>query len=271
MSIEIIAEAGVGHLGKIDVARRMARAAKLAGCDVVKYQTYVPWLQYSDGSKQAQIAEWCLTKEEWLDLVAYCADLNIEFMSTPGDIPSLEFLVEKCGVKRIKIGSDDLTNTPLLKAVGDRKLPIILSTGMATIYEVSAALRHIGQPAPLITVLHCVSSYPCSFEDANLRAMEDLCTTLNVSVGYSDHCPGYLACVAAAAMGAQVIEKHFMLKEYRECPDKDVSIFENQLRHMVNDIRMVERMLGTGEKKPCEAERQNIAFLRKGPDGMRAL
>jgi N,N'-diacetyllegionaminate synthase len=274
VSIEIIAEAGVSHLGRLDIARRMARAAKLAGCDIVKYQTYIPHLQYPDGSRECnEIAQWCLSQNEWMELAAFCNDLNIEFMSTPGDIPSLEFLVKYCGVKRIKIGSDDLTNRPLLIAAQKTGLPIILSTGMASMDEIHDTLDMLHPPFtgwPDITLLHCVSSYPCTPGDANLAAIKSL-EKLLCPVGYSDHCPGYLACVAAAALGATIIEKHFMIHEFRDGPDREVSIFENQLRHMVNDIRQIERMLGTGVKEPCEAEKQNIPLLRKGPDGMRAL
>lgn len=266
MAIEVIAEAGVGHSGSVDVALKMIDAAKVAGATVIKFQTYCPEEsinpQHKDFSFLKSLA---LTHIDFLKLARHCAEVGIEFLSTPGDLTSLKFLTEECGVKRIKIGSDDLTYDPLLEAAFDTELPIILSTGMATIDDIHDALEVLNRDGNL-TLLHCVSAYPCSFEDANLSAISTLKTEFFDEVGYSDHCQGILACVAAAALGAVMIEKHFELREHKG-PDHEVSVNEFLLAKMIVRIREVELMLGTGIKEPCEAEKAMIPLVRKCEDG----
>ncbi len=202
---------------------------------------------------------------DFIQLKRHCDDAGIEFLSTPGDLSSLKFLVEECGVRRIKIGSDDLTYDPLLEAAEKTGLPLIISTGMASINEVVTAL-HKFRPSTGITLLHCVSSYPCVFEDANLRVISTFQRRFSGKIGYSDHCAGYLASIAAVALGAVVIEKHFELRDHKG-PDHDVSVNEFILAKMIRRIREVELMLGSGIKEPCEAEKQLMPYVRKQADG----
>lgn len=266
MAIGIIAEAGVNHSGDVNVALRMIDAAKAAGANIVKFQTYCPEEAINEKHKDfAFLKSLALTHIDFLKLAKHCAEVGIEFMSTPGDLSSLKFLVEECGVKRIKIGSDDLTYAPLVEAAWRTNLPVILSTGMATLAEISVAITQI--PVRQLTLMHCVSSYPCADADANIRAMDKLKWLGDGRpVGYSDHCKGYLACIVAASRGASIIEKHFELGGHKG-PDTDVSISEWLLGKMIVRIREVERMLGSGEKIPCEAEKQLIPLVRKGEDG----
>ncbi len=265
MRVEVIAEAGVGHSGNLDVALKMVDAAKAAGADIVKFQTYCPEEAINEKHKDfAFLKSLALTHIDFVNLAKHCASVGIEFLSTPGDVSSLKFLVEEIGVKRIKIGSDDLTYMPLIKAASETKLPLIVSTGMATLTE-------IWQTVPFIkgrnsTLLHCVSSYPCAIDDANLLAIPNLEAEFGFRVGYSDHCQGNLACVAAVAMGASMIEKHFELRDHKG-PDHDVSVNEFMLAKMITCIRQVELMLGTGIKEPCEAEKAMIPLVRKREDG----
>lgn len=270
MRIEIIAEAGVNHGGDVSVALKMIDAAKAAGADVVKFQTYCPEEAINPNHKDfAFLKSLALTHIDFIKLAKHCKGVGIEFMSTPGDVGSLKFLVEECGVKRIKVGSDDLTYKPLLKAVGQAGLPVILSTGMGTMHEIWWAidwLHPLFAPWPNITLLHCVSSYPCAFVDANLKAIETLRGSFKVPVGYSDHCQGCLASVAAASLGAVMIEKHFELRSHKG-PDHDVSVNEFALAKMITKVRAVELMLGSGVKEPCEAEKAMIPLVRKRDDG----
>lgn len=266
MPIEVIAEAGVSHSGNVDIALKMIDAAKVAGADVIKFQTYCPEEAINEKHKDfAFLKSLALTHIDFLKLVRHCEDVKIEFLSTPGDITSLKFLVGECGVKRIKIGSDDLTYMPLIEAAYETELPLILSTGMATIGEIWDALTVIDRDRNL-TLLHCVSSYPCAIEDVNLRAMDTLREEFHMPVGYSDHTKGTSACMAAAAMGAVLIEKHFELYDHGGV-DTAVSVNESLLGGMIYGIRRVEKMMGTGIKEPCAAEKAMIPLVRKREDG----
>lgn len=266
MPVEIIAEAGVGHSGDINIALKMIDAAKAAGANIIKYQTYCPEEAINEKHKDfAFLKSLALTHIDFVRLAKHCASVGIEFLSTPGDLSSLKFLTEECGMRRIKIGSDDLTYYPLLEAAFDTELPIILSTGMGTIDEICDALEVINRYSH-ITLLHCVSSYPCNHKDANLLAMHTLRKTFSLPVGYSDHCQGTLACITAAALGACMIEKHFELRDHKG-PDHEVSITEYSLAKMIPRIREVEKMLGTGIKEPCEAEKALMPLVRKREDG----
>ncbi len=266
--IEIIAEAGVGHSGSVDVALKMVDAAAAARANVVKFQTFDPEKAIHPGHSQYQLLKSLALKQaDFIRLAKHCEAAGIEFMSTPGDVDSLKFLVEGVGVKRIKIGSDDLTYCTLTDAAFQSGLPVILSTGMATFDEVFKAVSR-GHNLHLITLLHCVSSYPCRPEDVNLRAMDTMRSNLRCKVGYSDHTEGFLACLGAAAHGAVMIEKHFELWGLPG-PDHDVSISHNELADMVDQIRSLEKMLGSGVKAPCEAEKVNIEKYRKRDDGMK--
>lgn len=266
MPIEIIAEAGVNHSGNVNTALKMIDAAKAAGADTIKFQTYCPEEAINPNHRDFSfLKSLALTQIDFIKLKRHCDEVGIEFLSTPGDVPSLKFLVEEVGVRRIKIGSDDLTYRPLIKAAADTGLPLIISTGMADIYEVSAAIAPIKYDQ--FTLLHCVSAYPCSIQDANLRAMKTLSLLVHGRpVGYSDHCQGILACIAAASLGAVIIEKHFELAGSKG-PDTDVSVSQWILAKMITRIREVELLLGTGVKVPCEAEMAMIPLVRKREDG----
>lgn len=268
MTIEVVAEAGVNHSGDVNIALKMIDAAKLAGANVIKFQTYCPEAAINENHKDfGFLKSLALTHIDFVKLAKHCERTGIEFLSTPGDVGSLKFLVGECGVKRIKIGSDDLTYDPLLDAAREARLPVILSTGMATIPEIARAAELVGRPdAATITLLHCVSSYPCSPSDANLAAIATLRNEFYDNVGYSDHCEGILACIAAAAMGVVMIEKHFELASHKG-PDSCVSVSQWGLAKMITRVREVETMLGTGIKAPCEAEKRLIPMVRKRADG----
>jgi N,N'-diacetyllegionaminate synthase len=272
MPIEIIAEGGVNHLGNFDYALEMVDAAKAAYADIIKFQTYDPDLQYKSGSKNhKRISDWCLTCPQFVALAKRCEERGIEFLSTPGDIPSLKFLVEECGVKRIKIGSDDFTNEPLIEAACLTGKPLIMSTGMATLTEIDELTVTIDyKDYERLTLMHCVSLYPCPLKEANVEFITTLKHSFGPRVGYSDHCLSNHACWAAAALGATIIEKHFALtKIYTKAPDFAVSITDYGLILLVSEIRNIECALGTGGKVLSPKELENRNLFRKGPDGRR--
>lgn len=270
----IVAEAGVCHNGDLNLAYNLVEVARIAGADVVKFQTYIPDVILRDDDPD----RWILTKLalpllDFKLLAARCRESGIEFMSTPECETTLKFLVEECGIRQIKIGSGDLTNTKLLRAARDTKLPIILSTGMSTKNEVQEALSWIGGVP--VTIMHCVSCYPCPPQDANLKAvfaLRELATNYHmVDVGYSDHTIGQDACIAAVAMGASVIEKHLTLRNLMEGPDHAMSANPVVFQQMVDRIREIEIMLGHGRKEPCAAELASAPKWRKGADGKRGV
>lgn len=266
--ITIIAEAGVNHNGDLNTALKMVDAAVGAGADIVKFQTYLPdRILQPDDQSYTLLSKLALSKQDFIKIAKHCQEVEIEFLSTPGDLDSLRFLVDELGVQRIKIGSDDLTYEPLVNAAFDTGLPVILSTGMATMAEIEHAVR--SARLSQLTLLHCVSLYPCPEKHVNLTAIDTLKKKFGNRVGYSDHTGGYLACLAAAARGVTVIEKHFMLSSATNCVDFPVSIDDKDLNTMVFEIRLIEEMLGTGVKAPSKEEAENIPLLRKGPDGRR--
>jgi len=270
----IIAEGGISHGGSIERAFDLAEAAQSAGADIVKFQTYqTDKLLHRSDPDYDLLKKLELPFGAFKEISAYCGDLGIEFCSTPGDVECLDFLVRECGVKRIKIGSDDLTNKPFVSAAYATGLPIILSTGMATMEEINKALFGnflMTNGSYKVTLLHCVSLYPCPMELVNLRAMEQMRKAFNLSIGYSDHTTTVDACVIAAALGASVIEKHMRLPDY-DGVDSIISAHPSSFRWMVNKIKDVVSMLGDGRKEPSERERKASALLRKGPDGLRPI
>lgn len=255
---EVIAEAGINHMGSLTAAMSLAEEAKKAGADVVKFQTYqVGKLLHRSDPDWDKLASCQLPRESWVKLALHCANLGIEFMSTPGDVDSLKFLVEELGVRRIKIGSDDMTYWPLIDEARKTGLPLIISTGMADREEVRSLLDKLDWvSANNITLLHCTSLYPCPMEKVNLRAMEDLRQIWGhgARVGYSDHTQGTTAVLAAVALGAQVVEKHIMLHKSYLPIDVDVSIFPHLFSLMVQNIREVEAALGSTVKAPWTEE-----------------
>ncbi len=269
--IEVIGEVGLNHQGSVDLAMRMCDAALMARCNAVKFQTYdVSQLLHSTDGSYVLLRDLALQHSEFKRLARHCEGIGIEFISTPDDVASLRFLVEEIGVKRLKIGSADLTNEKLLEEAWKTGLPLILSTGMANLDEICGAIYETLYYDRL-TLLHCVSVYPCPFSEVNLQAMVTLQNEFDCRVGYSDHAKGTRACLAAAAMGAAVIEKHFMMEEHSVCVDKAVSITALELEEMVKDIRTIELMQGDGIKQPSITELFNRGKFRKGPDGKRAL
>lgn len=276
--IFIIAEAGVNHNGNIEIARKLVDEAVLAGADAVKFQTFkAENLVCKDAKKAAYQMETTdsseshfdmlkkleLTPEMHRELIQYCAEKNIMFLSTPFDIDSLRYLTE-CGIEIIKIPSGEITSYPYLREVGRTGKPVILSSGMSRLEEIQDAinvLREYGSSE--ITVLHCNTEYPTPYVDVNLKAMLTIKEKLGVDVGYSDHTPGIEVSVAAAALGAAVVEKHFTLDKNMEGPDHKASLEPDELREMIRQIRNIEAALGNGQKVPSDSERKNIEIVRK--------
>lgn len=286
--IIIIAEAGVNHNGNYDLARKMVYAAKEAGADYVKFQTAVPELVISTyapkaeyqkettGNEQSQL-EMCraihLPLSDYAPLKALCDEVGIGFMSTPFDLVSIDCLAD-LGMDYWKIPSGEITNLPYLRKIALKGGKVILSSGMSTLSEVAAAvdvLEKSGIPRTDIIVLHCTTQYPAPYDSVNLRAMNTLALLGCKAVGYSDHTQGISIPVAAAALGAKVIEKHFTLDRNLPGPDHRASLEPEELAEMIRSIRSVEAALGSGDKIVAEAERPNIAVARKSIVAARAI
>lgn len=276
----VIAEAGVNHNGDINLARRMVAEARKAGADYVKFQTAVPELVISSiapkaeyqkettGTQQSQL-EMCraihLPLTDYEGLAELCRQEGIGFMSTPFDLVSIDTLAS-LGMDYWKIPSGEITNLPYLRKIGRRGERVIMSTGMATLPEVEAAvevLEQAGTPRSSVWLLHCTTQYPTPMEAVNLRAMDALASLGCAGVGYSDHTRGIEIPVAAVAMGACIIEKHFTLDRNLPGPDHRASLEPDELKAMVDFIRNVERALGDGNKTVAEVERPNIEVARK--------
>jgi len=276
--IVIIAEIGLNHNGDFDRAKKMVSVAHLAGADVAKFQTakaelvmsqYAPKAEYQlfNTDRQESQLEMCrrlhLPFGAYSELKGYCEQLGIEFMSTPFDIPSIR-LLDELGQRVMKVPSGEITNLPYLIEIGKLGKPVLLSTGMSELEEIEAAVTVLRKHGTSdITLLHCNTQYPTPFHDANLRAMETLRNEFGLPVGYSDHTPGIEAALAAAALGAVVIEKHFTLDRSMEGPDHKASIEPDELSVMVRSIRNIEAALGDGRKHVTPSERENIEVARK--------
>lgn len=298
----VIAEAGVNHNGSLERALRMVRVAAAAGADVVKFQTFraermisprAPKAEYQLAATDAGESQREMIRALELDapmheaLMAECAACGVEFLSTPFDDLSVELLA-RLGVARLKLPSGEVTNGPLLLKAAATGLPVILSTGMAMLSEVRLALGALAfgwlglsGPSPdafleagaspegqaalaaKATVLHCTTEYPAPFADANLRAMQTLREEFGLPVGFSDHTPGVALPIAAAALGAAVVEKHFTLDRTLPGPDHRASLEPDELARMVEGIRAVESALGDGVKRPRPSEVKNMAIARK--------
>ena len=278
MSVYIIAEAGVNHNGSLELAKKMALTAKECGADAVKYQTAVPELVISKFAPKAEYQKDTTgAGESQLDMVRrlhfdfeshrqlkeYCDSIGIQYISTPFDLPSVEFLAS-LKLPVMKVPSGEITNLPYLEAVGRTKIPVILSTGMSTLPEIEDALSVLEDSgSPMQVLLHCNTEYPTPYEDANVAAMIDLNDTFGLPVGLSDHTPGWECDVAAAALGASVIEKHFTLDKTMEGPDHKASLAPDELKAMIQAVRHIELAMGEGHKIVTESERKNIAVARK--------
>ena len=276
--ILIIAEAGVNHNGDLNLAKELALKAKEAGADIIKYQTFVPenivtgtaekagYQKETTGAQESQLnmlRKLALTNESFTELKAYCEQIGIRFLSTPFDLESIEFLHE-LGCDLWKIPSGEITNLPYLRRIASFGQPIIMSTGMATTDEIREAVQVLKQNgAGEITLLHCTTAYPAPYDQINLKAMLTLAAEFNVPVGYSDHSQGISVPCAAAALGATVLEKHFTLDKNMEGPDHKASLEPDELKEMVDSVRIIERALGDGNKKPTELEMENRKAARK--------
>ena len=274
----IIAEAGVNHNGSFELAKQLVDKAVWAGADCIKFQTFN---SNNLVSKNAQKAEYQkkttdssesqlemlkkleLSKEEFIELRDYCNQKGIMFLSTPFDLESIDFLAS-IGVKTWKIPSGEITNYPFLRAIGKRKESVIMSTGMCTLDEVRDAIKVLKDFGTTdITLLHCTTEYPAPYDSVNLNAMLTLQNEFAFKVGYSDHTNGIEIPVAAVAMGATVIEKHFTLDKNMEGPDHKASLEPDELKQMVQSIKNVDAALGDGAKQPSDVEKKNIAIARK--------
>lgn len=274
----IIAEAGVNHNGELEIAKQLVREAKRCGADIVKFQTaklsslvsrtakMAEYQKENIGQEMSQremLKKLLLSYDEFKELAAYCQEVGITFLSTPFDLESIDFL-EELGCNMWKIPSGEITNLPYLEKIAKTHKNIILSTGMCTMQEVEDAVNALSRNScGEITLLHCTTQYPTAYHDVNLRAMLTLKEKFGYDVGYSDHTQGIEVPVAAVAMGAKVIEKHFTLDRNMEGPDHKASLEPEELMKMVQAIRNIEQALGTGEKKPVDAEIANKTVARK--------
>lgn len=277
MSVYIIAEAGVNHNGSLETAFRMVDEAKNAGADCIKFQTFKSENLVSvkaskadyqkgntgEGSQLEMLKKLELSFDEFIRLKDYCQEKGIEFLSTPFDLESLDFL-DRLGVPFWKIPSGEVTNLPYLLAIAKTSKPVIMSTGMCEIEEIRAAVNTLRQNGTNdIKLLHCNTEYPTPFEDVNLNAINTLRETFGLETGYSDHTKGIEVAIAAVALGCTVIEKHFTLDKNMEGPDHKASLEPKELCEMVNAIRNIEKAMGSKDKKPSVSELKNISVARK--------
>lgn len=274
----IIAEAGVNYNGSLDLAYKMVDAAKKAGADIVKFQTGIPekvmsrfaekadYQKKTTGEHESQlemVRKLMLKLDDFIPLKKYCEDREIKFLSTPFDLSSIDFL-DELGCNMWKIPSGEITNLPYLLRIAKTNKQVIMSTGMSTLEDVAAALDVLKKNGSgEVTLLHCTTEYPAPFSDVNLKAMNTLREQFHCKVGYSDHTLGIEIPIAAVAMGATVIEKHFTLDRNMKGSDHKASLEPNELSAMVKAIRNIELALGTEVKKPSASEKKNMTIARK--------
>lgn len=277
----IIAEAGVNHNGSIELAKKLVDAAALAGVDYVKFQSFKAENLVSKDAKKAEyqqinmadgndsqftmLKKLELSPEQHIELIAYCNEKGIKFFSTAFDLESIDFLASlKLGLW--KIPSGEITNYPYLKQIALKKEPVILSTGMCDMTDIDNAIQVLlkfGVTKEQITVLHCNTEYPTPMHDVNLNAMKTIADKFEVNIGYSDHTKGIEVPIAAVALGATIIEKHFTLDKTMEGPDHKASLEPQELIAMTTAIRNIEMALGSGEKKVTSSEINNKSVARK--------
>ena len=282
----ILAEAGVNHNGSLELAYRLVDEAKSAGANAVKFQTWkhgevagrfshnLDYMENTGGpeSHYELLERLALSYDSFRSLKAYCDQKGILFLSTPDGFESLDFLVDELEMPIIKIGSTEVTHLPYLLKVGSKKRPVLLSTGCSNLGEVEAAVAALGQGgAPKITLLHCTSAYPAPYEEINLKAMQTLAAAFRLPVGFSDHSLGVEAAVAAVALGAVVIEKHFTFDKAAKGPDHKASMSTDELANLVKSIRNTESLLGKGCKQPSPTEAKNIPGIRRSIVAARPL
>lgn len=277
--VYIIAEAGVNHNGDKNLALRLCDAAKAAGVDAVKFQT---WKTEKIVTKSAALAEYQennisdkgasqfemlkqleLSYNEFVEVRDYCNQIGIQFLSTPDTEEDMDFLLS-LGLPVLKIGSGEVTNIPFLRAIGKRHQKVILSTGMSTLSDVEKAYNTLLESGAIeVSLLHCTTNYPCPYDEVNLQAMQTLKAAFKCQVGYSDHTMGIEVPIAAVAMGAEIIEKHFTLDKKMEGPDHKASLDPCELKQMVDSIRNIEKALGDGIKRPNASEQKNAEVVLK--------
>lgn len=278
MGIRIIAEAGVNHNGSLALAKEMVLAAAKAGADYIKFQTFQPeklvsrfagkaeYQKEATGEAESQLEmlqKLALTQEDFVELKDYCKEWGIGFLSTPFDLESITFL-SKLDMDFWKLPSGEITNLPYLIKIARTGRPVVMSTGMCELEEVAEAVRCLKEAgAGELTLLHCNTEYPTPMRDVNLRAMLTLGDVFGMPVGYSDHTRGIEIPIAAAALGATVIEKHFTLDKTMEGPDHAASLEPGELKAMVQAVRNVEQALGSREKRVSPSELKNRDIARK--------
>ncbi len=275
----VIAEAGVNHNGSMDLAHRLIDAGADAGADAVKFQTFradrvmtpnAPKAAYQKASTDPgesqldMVRQLELSQEQFVELQRHCAERDVLFLSTPFDHDSADFLVDVLDVPAVKIPSGEVTNLPMLDHIGRKGRPVILSTGMADLAEVDIAVRTLqGTGCADIALLHCVSNYPAAPATVNLRAMATMSRAFRLPVGYSDHTLGLDVALAAIALGARILEKHFTLDKGLPGPDHTASLAPEELKSLVKGVRTVESALGDGRKRPDPAEADTAAVARR--------
>lgn len=278
MNVVIIAEAGVNHNGSVKLAKQMIEEAARAGADYIKFQTFKPeklvskYAQKADyqkkttGSQESQLQmleKLALSYDDFVELKKYCEQIGIGFLSTPFDEDSIRFL-DRLDMDFWKIPSGEITNYPYLVQVAQTGRDIVLSTGMCEMDEIADAMKVLEENgAGNISLLHCNTEYPTPYEDVNLLAMNQMREVFNKQVGYSDHTVGIEVPIAAVALGAEIIEKHFTLDKNMEGPDHKASLEPLELTQMICSIRHIEKSLGDGNKKRTVSEQHNIAAARK--------
>lgn len=278
MSVYIIAEAGVNHNGRLDLALKLCDAAKEAGVDAVKFQTWktekivsrsaakATYQEENTGKEQSQfemLKELELSYSEFDQINAYCKKIGIQFLSTPDEEESLDYL-SSLNLPFLKIGSGEVTNIPYLRKIGNKHQKVILSTGMSTLADVEKAyITLLDSGAKEVALLHCTTNYPCPYNEVNLLAMQTLKSAFKCQIGYSDHTMGIEVPIAAVALGAEIIEKHFTLDKNMEGPDHKASLDPQELKQMVTSIRNIEKALGDGMKRPNASEQKNAEVVLK--------
>lgn len=280
MHTYIIAEAGVNHNGKLELALRLCDAAKEAGVDCVKFQTWQTEKIVTREAKKAtyqseninddvesqfdMLKKLELSYDDFNIIQKHCEGIGIDFLSTPDEEYSLSFLMNELNLSTIKIGSGEVTNIPYLRQMAAYGRPVILSTGMSTLAQVATAYDTLlAAGAPSVALLHCTTNYPCPKNEVNLRAMQTLKDAFKCKVGYSDHTMGIEVPIAAVAMGAEIIEKHFTLDRNMDGPDHKASLEPQELKEMVNAIRNIEVALGDGIKRPNKSEKECAKVVLK--------
>jgi N,N'-diacetyllegionaminate synthase len=274
----IIAEAGINHNGSVSLAKQLIDVAKKAGADAVKFQTFISENVISKHALKAEyqnkytslnesqlemVKKLELSFNDFRELSEYCKKKDIEFMSTAFDLDSIDFLAS-LEMRIWKIPSGEITNLPYLNKIAKLKKPVILSTGMSTMDDIKSAVNVlINNGAGELTILHCTTEYPTPYENVNLKAMNTIKDEFGVKVGYSDHTSGIEIPIAAVALGAIVIEKHFTIDRNMVGPDHKASLEPSEFKAMVDSIRCLELALGNGIKQPAESERKNMAVARK--------